>query len=166
MLWPSDPVRVDTRMQDFDRIERRPVLQPATQEEANEPQVGIDDTKTASVDGIQTSEPVTQSYNHLTWCTHRYRSYQPSDNSYMSFSGFKRECISPFSPATASTDDDAVYLEASAAAASFDSLYQDEDSAAYPNSDHIESCFSRYRSYRPEDNSYQPYGGGPRQQCQ
>lgn len=31
--------------------------------------------------------------------------------------------------------------------------------------DHIQSCFDRYRSYRPEDNSYQPFGGGPRRQC-
>ncbi|MER9071791.1 BA14K family protein [Mesorhizobium sp. M0904] len=23
-----------------------------------------------------------------------------------------------------------------------------------------------YRSYRPEDNSYQPYSGGPRRQCE
>jgi hypothetical protein len=32
--------------------------------------------------------------------------------------------------------------------------------------DHIQVCFDRYQSYRPEDNSYQPYGGGPRQQCE
>ena len=33
------------------------------------------------------------------------------------------------------------------------------------SSDHVAYCFSRYRSYRPEDNTYQPYGGGPRRQC-
>ncbi|MCQ1572304.1 BA14K family protein [Neorhizobium galegae] len=27
-------------------------------------------------------------------------------------------------------------------------------------------CFARYRSYRIEDNSYQPLSGGPRRQCQ
>jgi hypothetical protein len=27
-------------------------------------------------------------------------------------------------------------------------------------------CFARYRSYRVEDNSYQPYAGGPRRQCE
>ncbi len=31
---------------------------------------------------------------------------------------------------------------------------------------HVDYCFSRYRSYRPEDNSYQPYSGGPRRQCE
>lgn len=30
---------------------------------------------------------------------------------------------------------------------------------------HADWCFARYRSYRVEDDSYQPYGGGPRQQC-
>ncbi|WP_081158232.1 BA14K family protein [Ensifer aridi] len=29
---------------------------------------------------------------------------------------------------------------------------------------HVSWCYSRYRSYRAWDNSYQPYGG-PRQQC-
>lgn len=29
-----------------------------------------------------------------------------------------------------------------------------------------ESCFARYRSYRIEDNSYQPYDGGPRRPCE
>lgn len=31
--------------------------------------------------------------------------------------------------------------------------------------EHIRSCFARYRSYRPEDNTYQPFDGGPRRQC-
>jgi hypothetical protein len=31
--------------------------------------------------------------------------------------------------------------------------------------EHIRSCFSRYRSYRPEDNTYQPFDGGPRRPC-
>lgn len=28
-----------------------------------------------------------------------------------------------------------------------------------------EWCGARYRSYNPADNTYQPYGGGPRQKC-
>ncbi len=31
---------------------------------------------------------------------------------------------------------------------------------------HAEWCYGRYRSYRMEDNSYQPFGGAARQQCQ
>lgn len=34
------------------------------------------------------------------------------------------------------------------------------------SSDHVDYCFSRYRSYDPSDNSYQPFDGGPRRQCQ
>ena len=37
--------------------------------------------------------------------------------------------------------------------------------AASDSEEHIRSCFARYRSYRPEDNSYQPFDGGPRRQC-
>jgi hypothetical protein len=32
--------------------------------------------------------------------------------------------------------------------------------------DHVDYCFSRYRSYDPDDNSYQPFDGGPRRQCE
>lgn len=28
------------------------------------------------------------------------------------------------------------------------------------------ACEQRYRSYRPQDNSYQPFAGGPRRQCE
>ncbi|TIO00549.1 MAG: BA14K family protein, partial [Mesorhizobium sp.] len=45
---------------------------------------------------------------HLEWCAHRYRSYRPQENSYRSYSGEIRPCISPyFDPGgdrTASTD--------------------------------------------------------------
>jgi hypothetical protein len=42
----------------------------------------------------------------------------------------------------------------------------DEMTGAYFGSEHVQACFERYRSYWPEDNTYQPYGGGPRQQCE
>lgn len=41
-----------------------------------------------------------------------------------------------------------------------------EDAGGWIDADHVSYCFSRYRSYRPEDNTYQPYGGGPRRQCE
>ena len=47
-----------------------------------------------------------------------------------------------------------------------------EDNAQYASNDvaelsdaHINDCMNRYRSYRVSDNTFQPYGGGPRQQC-
>ncbi|RUX50229.1 BA14K family protein, partial [Mesorhizobium sp. M7A.F.Ca.AU.001.01.1.1] len=45
-------------------------------------------------------------------------------------------------------------------------VYLADDDGEALSADHVDSCFSRYRSYRPEDNSYQPYSGGPRRQCQ
>lgn len=101
---------------------------------------------------------------HLAWCASRYRSYHPDDNSYLSYSGQLRRCISP-------------YLEAAGQAvlpAAGDGgengaglgVYVADESGAALSADHVDYCFSRYRSYRPEDNSYQPYSGGPRRQCQ
>ncbi len=93
---------------------------------------------------------------HGEWCSHRYRSYRPEDNTYTSYSGARRECISPYS---GSSEEVGGYLEASVTGGI-------AESGSEISSDHIESCFARYRSYRPEDNSYQPYSGGPRRQCE
>jgi hypothetical protein len=42
-----------------------------------------------------------------------------------------------------------------------------QESAGSPQSDsHADWCLARYRSYRMEDNSYQPFDGGPRRACQ
>jgi hypothetical protein len=59
-------------------------------------------------------------------------------------------------PETMSEDDDPVGKR----------YAMDETSGGFASRDHVSDCFSRYRSYRLADNSYQPFGGGPRQQCQ
>jgi|GEM_PF-4983412 len=33
---------------------------------------------------------------HIAWCMEHYRSYNPRDNTFMSYSGLVRECDSPF----------------------------------------------------------------------
>jgi len=92
-----------------------------------------------------------------------YSSYNPDDNSYMSYSGQQRPCVSPYLDTTAAAEQAAQqptevsYVEAGAAPLV---------ASADLSDDHVQSCFSRYRSYRPEDNSYQPYSGGPRRQCE
>ncbi|OHV88779.1 hypothetical protein ORS3428_17720 [Mesorhizobium sp. ORS 3428] len=148
---------------------------------------------------------------HLEWCANRYRSYRPEENSYRSYSGELRPCISPyFDPgSTASTDgrqsdqagvndqvndqtgmigqgevnDDQAEMEGYATTRDgYATTYggppeeiapQDQPSAAQTrregrqmSGDHIAYCFSRYRSYDPQDNTYQPYDGGPRRQCE
>lgn len=95
---------------------------------------------------------------HLAWCANRYRSYNPDDNSYMSYSGQQRPCISPYLAADRATPPaEASYVEGAGLGAY---------AATGGDTDHVASCFSRYRSYRPDDNSYQPYSGGPRRQCE
>ncbi|MDX8491710.1 BA14K family protein [Mesorhizobium sp. VK22B] len=133
---------------------------------------------------------------HLEWCANRYRSYRPQENSYRSYSGELRPCISPyFDPgSTASTDapqndqagvadqsetyDDQAEMEGYATtrdgyATSYggppEEITPEEQASGQGrqlSGDHIDYCFSRYRSYNPQDNTYQPYDGGPRRQCE
>lgn len=112
---------------------------------------------------------------HVGWCSNRYRSYRPSDNSYNPYRGPRRDCISPYyeeivttmagseaprveDEMVASANTGSSYLVGSAEASEM------PQGRSYSR-DHIRECFARYRSYRVEDNSYQPYGGGPRRQC-
>ncbi|TIS45950.1 BA14K family protein [Mesorhizobium sp.] len=136
---------------------------------------------------------------HLEWCANRYRSYRPEENSYRSYSGELRPCISPyFDPgSTASTEarrndqagvadqsetyDDQAEMEGYATTrdgyattyggppeeiAPGEQASRDRLLGPQMSGDHIDYCFSRYRSYNPQDNTYQPYDGGPRRQCE
>jgi hypothetical protein len=123
------------------------------------------------------------------WCFARYRSYRIEDNSYQPLSGGpRRQCQAPGAPASGTV------AAAPARGQSQASQMQDElqplpqmpatranqradDGAAgyaqsqaidadVPAGFHEEWCFARYRSYQAEDNSYQPFAGGPRRQCQ
>ncbi|TGQ50053.1 BA14K family protein [Mesorhizobium sp. M1C.F.Ca.ET.193.01.1.1] len=136
---------------------------------------------------------------HLEWCANRYRSYRPNENSYRSYSGELRPCVSPyFDPgSTASTEarqngqaedqagtsdqaevtDDQAETEGYATTRDgYATTYGGPPEEITPeqeqawsgrqlSGDHIDYCFSRYRSYNPQDNTYQPYDGGPRRQC-
>ncbi|WP_245468163.1 MULTISPECIES: BA14K family protein [unclassified Mesorhizobium] len=135
---------------------------------------------------------------HLEWCANRYRSYRPEENSYRSYSGELRPCVSPyFDPggdATASTDagrsgqadqgevsDDQAEMEGYAPTRDgYATTYGGPPEEIAPeeqaprdrllgpqfSGDHVSDCFSRYRSYDPQDNTYQPLDGGPRRQCE
>ncbi|MBZ9821613.1 BA14K family protein [Mesorhizobium sp. CA4] len=146
---------------------------------------------------------------HLQWCAARYRSYRPAENSYRSYSGELRPCISPYydpmGDRTASTGPNdrqgqrgqAVANDRQTAAADDQTSDDQAETDGYaPTGDgyvttyggppeeispeagavraqgrqisaaHIDDCFSRYRSYDPQDNTYQPFDGGPRRQCE
>ncbi|OAP36355.1 hypothetical protein AU381_17735 [Sinorhizobium glycinis] len=106
---------------------------------------------------------------HVDWCANRYRSYRARDNSYTSFSGGRRTCISPYMDAagTPSEDDFPPPTPGENADAFPTEMDLSADASGVGNLslEHVDYCFSRYRSYRPEDNTYQPYDGGPRRQC-
>jgi hypothetical protein len=102
---------------------------------------------------------------HMQWCADRYRSYRPETNSYTPYSGGSRVCVSPY--AEPSQDEDgAMVVQASARNVSAAAPSSESGRHVEMTSRHLQSCFDRYRSYRPEDNTYQPYGGGPRRQCE
>ncbi|CDZ50276.1 BA14K family protein [Neorhizobium galegae] len=127
------------------------------------------------------------------WCFARYKSYRIEDNSYQPLSGGpRRPCQAPGAAATetvaaAPMRDQA--LDEPQAPQMQDELQPlperpaarvnqraDGGAAGYaqsqaidanvPAGSHEEWCFARYRSYQAEDNSYQPFAGGPRRQCQ
>lgn len=102
---------------------------------------------------------------HLQWCADRYRSYRPEANSYTPYSGGSRICVSPYSEA-GQGEGGALVAQASAQNVSDAAPSSESGRHVETTSRHLQSCFDRYRSYRPEDNTYQPYGGGPRRQCE
>lgn len=176
-LWTKDARPVNKAAQTLERIPAEPAAMPDAKAEA----AAASQTTPATTDAIETSaiQPSTDEEQasaglpaaHVEWCASRYRSYRPGDNSYMSYSGQQRPCISPYldpgtAGSTAQPPADAVsYVEANDASMDgYATTY--ETDAAQLSPDHVDYCFSRYRSYRPEDNTYQPYSGGPRQQCE
>lgn len=190
-LWTSRPRTVDTAKQER-MLERLPAVVTApvepdtgTGEEVRaETEPGFqrtDPMATASVENGSEEEDIRQAQlaaAHVEWCRARYRSYDEVDDSYTSYSGEQRPCVSPFTreAETMRAEGGGLGLEPTVSLAEGFADAGDPDlpvvhyasdaaEAGYLTEDHISDCFSRYRSYRPEDNSYQPYGGGPRQQC-
>ncbi|AZN73926.1 BA14K family protein [Georhizobium profundi] len=92
---------------------------------------------------------------HVAWCANRYRSYREETNTYRPYSGGEQTCVSPYADEQVGDRSG----EAAIQSASISGI------ASGLSASHISDCQSRYRSYRVSDNSYQPYGGGPRRQC-
>ena len=166
-LWTSEPVRIDRMAQAYPREDTvLPDLDTAVA--SNEAgQFAAPTTRVASDAGAATELASATSATgglpdaHVAWCAARYRSYQPEDNTYQPFSGPRRNCVSPDetpSNSVAAVDEEqsADRVEASMpASATTDATLRD----------HVAWCGARYSSYRPEDNTYQPFSG-PRRICQ
>lgn len=206
-LWTVFPTKVDPAAQDLERLPSSQFVPPPALLASAQAEPVVDPVTTASlvdegaIGGAAGGEVATA---HLEWCAARYRSYRPEDNSYTSYAGYQKPCVSPYlselvasggrgavaalarlaeggtvrSPIAA--EDEGVQGGAGGqvvlASADLPILQLTSDSepaaarfapeASFAGaSDRVLSCSSRYRSYRPEDNSYQPFGGGPRRQC-
>jgi len=178
-LWTLEPVAVSEADRRLERLPARSAASSPIEARAGAmdggveidptPELAVDDiAPDTPVDGTMTTsladdtrgpaseaEPATN-LAHAQWCADRYRSYRVDDNSYTSYSGRIRECVSPYSGGTpASLEGETADVGAGPSSRVADNL----------SARHIQSCFDRYRSYRPEDNTYQPYGGGPRLPC-
>ena len=172
--WTTEPVAASA--EGFERIPSRFSMAAQASEQTSD-QSGeagtVDPTLTSAIAvSGEAKEPARDDealLAHVQWCSERYRSYRVEDDSYRPYRGGRQACISPFSDAIAARD---------IATAGYDQAPEAETQATVQlasaggwsatdlSADHVDACYSRYRSYRPEDNSYQPYGGGPRRQCE
>jgi hypothetical protein len=145
-LWTNKPVRVDLNRQNYQRL-------PAVYSTYVTDPVRV---RVAAAQPIRMeAEPLNQrpglSTAHLDWCASRYRSYDPSTNTYRSYSGQIRSCSSPY--------EDQIAINESG------SLQPDSRFSGYgADNQHAAWCAARYQSYRADDNTYQPYDG-PRRPC-
>lgn len=182
ILWTDQPVRVNTAAINLERVPGIAVAEDMVATAADDQMSRtLDRAVTGAIAPRTLAEPEEPQLSeaHLDWCSSRYRSYRPRDNSYTPFSGGRRECVSPFTQQAANPQTEEVN-PISPAPSSSDSFEAEEDSLnALPaemamndggedvvDAEHVASCAARYRSYRVEDNTYQPYGGGARRLCQ
>nr|WP_027062555.1 BA14K family protein [Mesorhizobium loti] len=156
-LWTKDAKPVRKAAQGLERVA---AVQPAVLGVAARVQAP-DPTNTGAVAPDEGEQQARLPPAHVNWCTERYRSYNPNDNSYMSYRGQQRPCVSPYLDTTGANQA-AHPVEVSYVEGGAGPLVATADLS----DDHVQSCFRRYRSYRPEDNSYQPYSGGSRRQCE
>jgi hypothetical protein len=169
-LWTSKPVRVDPASQSLVRLAAAPVP-PAFQamavdipehEEAEmrmaaTPKPDVDDTITGAIGtGPMMDLAGTP---HAEWCFRQYRSYRVEDNSYQPYSGPRRQCGSPYMEQQAPTGGG--FHDIAQSGVSPEGAIQ---APVRPENAHAEWCLGRYNSYRPSDNTYQPYHG-PRRPC-
>jgi hypothetical protein len=184
-IWSSEPVRVASAGTVATDAVELPQVQANADAQPDDGDAGIDLITTAAVAAEapqqvgdtaareNEAEAMMMAEAHHQWCSDRYRSYRAEDGTYQPYGGPRQECLSPYLDELriASIDDGEAVAErgfaVSLEGSGFGSVIEERE-RAYPVSltrDHIQSCFDRYRSYRPEDNTYQPYDGGPRRQC-
>jgi len=140
-LWTLEPARVVQSQQHYERLPA--MLSSYAEQERDRASLIPKPTPQPQVPAVEPTLPVaTHSAGHLEWCSAKYRSYDPATDTYRSFSGERRACISSNAdvPSPVAT-----------------TMSVDQDHARW--------CAARYASYRTTDNTYQPFAG-PRLACQ
>lgn len=176
-LWTDRPMAIDRTTQ---TLERLPAMVASADIPAQGP-FGAETVASSALPGMpqqtamQTGVLPTETASsetalntaHVDWCFARYRSYRIEDNSYQPFDTAARiECQSPYAAGAdvQTVADDGNLDDVVIAAGEGVPEAQPQIMAA---SDGVDTawCFAQYRSYRAEDNSYQPFDGGSRRQC-
>jgi BA14K-like protein len=159
-LWTSHPVSVDPSKQNFERLpalvvqppktaELRPVVERSvagrhpSKRYAQPDLLNEDETETAVE-----SPPNKADMEVAAWCAERYRSYRASDNTYLPYSGARRQCEPPFKSSGRNT-----------VAADISQPVSGIVENAYSGDTHAQWCFARYRSYNPDKNIYLSFSG-------
>lgn len=194
-LWTSSPVVIDPSRQHYERIEGAPVIAylPPTDGDvdmvalahseehgttATDMQANLTDGDDAGMrkeTASSSSVAVTSvDSSHANWCFARYRSYRSEDDTYQPYGGGARQqCVSPSTSASqdvaaafnADSREPVASISATTPGGAKTALQQTAAMDAASAGSHEEWCHERYRSYRAEDNSYQPLDGGPRKVC-
>ena len=189
-LWTSEPVRIKESAQAYERIPGLPMVAsiPASDKTMSGESGGseqasaeIDNDLVTPVSDGATGEDVADAAQQgvaidtaqADWCFARYRSYRVEDNTYQPFSGPRRQCESPASSIHEGASNLAVapghqsdlsYSGAQPVSQTADAT-QGMQVTGQARS-HAEWCLGRYRSYRMNDNTYQPFDGSPRRSCE
>ncbi|WP_442981306.1 BA14K family protein [Rhizobium sp. S152] len=140
-LWTSTPVKIDRAAQTFERMPAVLSRYASSPLRTTGSPLAAEQNVATSLSPAANERPLPT--EHFNWCASRYHSFHPATNSYRAFSGEVRRCSSPFETSSSV------------------SLYsEDQVAQSKPVTERVATwCASRYRSYRAEDNTYQPYGG-------
>lgn len=193
-VWSSEPRAVNVEAQDFERVAAvapsdaaKPAGAKAVQlEAAAGAEPAVDGMTTAALPAVEAETPEDRAAArlltaHNDWCQRRYRSFDPASNSYSPYAGGRAECMSPYYAQYAAMSGEPApsgnqrFVPVKEERASEERFPMEEaqpadyvmgETALVVDDRHAQDCFARYRSYNPEDNTYQPFGGGPRLQCE
>lgn len=138
-LWTSVPKPVDPRGQKFERV--APLVSAAYPITPTAPEPRANLAANSASDGVSSdAAEASLRHEHGDWCVSRYRSYDPASDTYRSYSGQVRTCVSPFAAPSMVTG------------------------SVSGSAGHVAWCSARYASYRVDDNTFQPHSG-PRREC-